>query len=273
MALRSDKSEEAQLVEYLQRASRIFVFCGAGVSAESGLPTFRGMGGLWEGHRVEDVATPEAFARDPATVWRFYTARQAGLTHAEPNPAHQVLAAMERHYPAFLLVSQNVDDLHERAGSQKLVKLHGSLMETRCTLHGTVALLEEPVPLPPLERGELPRCPEGGLLRPNVVWFGEWLNPDHLAQIEQFLLAAEAEPPGSLLLLSIGTSGQVSGGYGFLELVAALGGRTVEINPEPTPFSNAVDLALRSPAGELLARVWPQVANSKAQGGAVPEGD
>ncbi len=252
-------SDEQELIHLLSMARRVFVFCGAGVSAESGVPTFRGMGGLWEGHRVEEVATPEAFQRDPATVWRFYAARQAGLVGVQPNPAHHALAAMEHHYPAFLLVSQNVDDLHERAGNRQLVKLHGSLMETRCTTHGTVTALKAPMPLPQLERGELPRCPQGGLLRPNVVWFGEWLNPDHLLRIEQFLLAAEGEPPGSLLLLSIGTSGQVSGGYGFLELVSALGGRTVEINPEPTPFSKAVDLALRSPAGELLGRVWPQV--------------
>lgn len=258
-------SEEQQLIDLMDSARRVFVFCGAGVSAESGVPTFRGMGGLWEGHRVEDVATPEAFQRDPVTVWRFYAARQAGLMGVLPNPAHQVLAAMERHYPAFLLVSQNVDNLHERAGSHRLVKLHGSLMETRCTAHGTVTTIDAPVPLPTLERGELPRCPEGGLLRPNVVWFGEWLDPDHLARIEQFLQAAEREPPGSLLLLSIGTSGQVSGGYGFLELVTALGGHTVEVNPEPTPFSKVVDLALRSPAGELLERVWPQVVQQRLQ--------
>jgi NAD-dependent deacetylase len=207
------------------------------------------------------VATPEAFARDPGAVWRFYAARQAALPGAQPNPAHHVLAAMERRYPEFLLVSQNVDDLHERAGSRQLVKLHGSLLETRCTAHGTVAPLEAPISMDALNRGELPRCRQGGLLRPNIVWFGEWLDPTHLARIEQFLLAAEGEPPGSFLLFSIGTSGMVSGGYGFLELAAELGGRTVEINPEPTPFSKQVELSLREPAGALLGRLWPLVSN------------
>lgn len=117
---------ERQLVAWLAEARRVLVFCGAGVSAESGVPTFRGAGGLWEGHRVEEVATPEAFEYNPQTVWRFYAQRQAGLMTVAPNPAHRVLAAMEERYPEFLLVTQNVDNLHERAGSCRMIKIHGA---------------------------------------------------------------------------------------------------------------------------------------------------
>src|SRR4051812_872044 len=152
-------------------------FCGAGVSAESGVPTFRGAGGLWEGHRVEDVATPEAFARDSRLVWEFYAARQEGLQRVEPNPAHRALAEMEARYPDFLLVTQNVDNLHERAGSRKLIKLHGNLMEARCTGCEAHWALARPIPPEEVRSGNLPRCECGALLRPNVVWFGEYLEP------------------------------------------------------------------------------------------------
>ena len=244
---------EAQLTDWLREAERVMAFCGAGVSAESGVPTFRGAGGLWEGHRIEDVAMPEGFQRDPQAVWRFYVQRQEQLQTVRPNPAHEVLAAMEDRYAEFLLVTQNVDDLHERAGSRKLVKLHGSLMETRCTRCATVTALEAPVSL----AEGLPHCDCGGLLRPNVVWFGEYLNPNYANRMTLFFHARGA--PGALLLLIIGTSGVVSIGYGITDLARAAGGRIVEINPEETEHSHQVDLAVRAPAGELLRRVWPRV--------------
>ena len=236
----------------------MLAFCGAGVSAESGVPTFRGAGGLWEGHRVEDVATPEAFEQDPLLVWRFYAARQRSLRSVEPNPAHRVLAEMERHYREFLLVTQNVDNLHERAGSEQLLKLHGSLLETRCTECERVTPCD-PVPESDLDAGRLPHCRCGGLLRPNVVWFGEFLNPAHLRETQAFF--RDPARSGPTVVLIIGTSGAVGGGYGITSAARWCGARLVEINPAVSAFSREMDLVLREPAGELLGRVWPRVVD------------
>jgi NAD-dependent deacetylase len=245
--------EEATLLDWLREARRVLAFCGAGISAESGLQTFRGAGGLWEGHRVEDVATAEAFEWDPQRVWRFYAQRQAALRTVEPNPAHRFLAELETRAGDFLLVTQNVDDLHERAGSRNLVKLHGSLMEVRCTECERVTPIGEPVSLAEVEADRLPRCRCGGLLRPNVVWFGEYLNPRDLEEIDAFFRRTPSSGAG-LLLLVIGTSGLVSGGYGLLSRARCHGARIVEINPEPSALSSEADLVLRAPAGELLGR-------------------
>ena len=253
---------ETTLVQWLREARRVLVFCGAGISAESGIPTFRGAGGLWEGHRIEDVATPEGFARDPVLVWQFYAARQHALPTVSPNPAHEMLAAMERHYPAFLLVTQNVDDLHERAGSRDAIHLHGSLDEVRCTLCGRQRPLGSPPSLADVRRGVLPHCACGGLERPGVVWFGEMLNPTHLRSIEKFIETGWNDGPAFLVLV-IGTSGVVGGDYGIHSLPAALGARVVEINPEETLLSSEVDLAVRAPAGALLGRVWPEVGSAE----------
>lgn len=232
-------------------------FCGAGVSAESGLPTFRGPGGLWEGHRVEDVATPAAFRRDPQMVWRFYAMRQEALGRVEPNPAHHALARLEQACDDFLLVTQNVDDLHERAGSRKMVKIHGSLMETRCVRCERVEPLTQPISRSGIESGKLPRCACGGLLRPNVVWFGEYLNPEHLDRIYAFFArnTGRGGARTAELLLVIGTSGAVSGGYGITGLAREAGARVVEINPEPSLLSDDADLVLPVPAGKLFARL------------------
>lgn len=246
--------ERQRLVEWLTETRRVLAFCGAGVSAESGIPTFRGSGGLWEGHDLEQVATREGFAADPALVWRFYAARMRRLPDVRPNPAHLVLAEMERAYPACLTVTQNVDDLHERAGSRALVKMHGSLLQTRCTGCGSVRAV---VPGELNPDAALPRCDCGALLRPNVVWFGEWLDPSHLRRIDRFLRdATRAERP---VLLVLGTSGAVSGGYGMLERSIAHGFRVVEVNPEETLLTGLADLSLREPVGALLGEVWPAV--------------
>ena len=165
-----------QATEWLRGARRVCVFAGAGVSAESGVPTFRGAGGLWEQHRPEELATPAAFARDPHLVWRWYAWRQRLVAAAAPNAAHHTLARMERFYPSFLLVTQNVDDLHERAGSTRMVKPHGSLMQTRCPRCGIVAALARPIGEAEAEAGVFPTCVSCQVLRhPNVVWFGETL--------------------------------------------------------------------------------------------------
>ena len=213
---------------------------GAGVSAESGLATFRGAGGLWEGRDPATLATPEAFHEDPLTVWRFYAWRRARAAAARPNPAHEALVALERARDGFLLVTQNVDGLHERCGSRRVVRLHGSLWRVRCTAEGRESedAREELGPLPP-------RCDCGALLRPGVVWFGEALPVEPLAKA---LDAAR----GADLVLVIGTSSLVYPAADLPRIARARGAYVVEINPEPTPLSVEVDERLPGPAGRVL---------------------
>ncbi len=200
--------------------TRIVVLTGAGISAESGVPTFRGADGLWEGHRVEDVATPEAYERDPDTVLAFYDARRRALGAVAPNAAHRALARLEGAIgDDLLVVTQNVDDLHERAGSRRLVHMHGELRRALCGACGAQ----------PEWDGDLidrPPCPECGerMLRPDVVWFGEM--PYELERIENAVVACDA-------FVSIGTSGAVYPAAGYVALAAAFGARTIELNLEP----------------------------------------
>ncbi|MCC2030797.1 NAD-dependent deacylase [Microbacterium allomyrinae] len=209
---------------------RIVVLTGAGISAESGVPTFRDAGGLWEGHRVEDVATPEGFERDPDTVLRFYDARRRAVASVIPNPAHRALARLEGAIGSDLLVvTQNVDDLHERAGSRRLAHMHGELRRALCTSCGARPREDRDL----LDR---PACHECGerMLRPDVVWFGEM--PYELDRIEQAIVACD-------VFVSIGTSGAVYPAAGYVALAAAFGARTVELNLEPSdavvPFDDA----------------------------------
>lgn len=200
----------------------IVVLTGAGVSAESGLATFRGPEGLWEGHRVEDVATPEAFERDPALVHRFYDARRENLARVGPNAAHAALAELERAWPGgFLLVTQNVDDLHERAGSARLVHMHGEHLKGWCT-----ACDERFEWLGPMGEGApCPACAAVGAVRPDVVWFGEM--PYEMDRIDDALRDCD-------LFVSIGTSGAVYPAAGFVQTAKYAGARTLEINLEPS---------------------------------------
>jgi NAD-dependent deacetylase len=196
----------------------VVVLTGAGVSADSGLPTFRDAGGLWEGHRVEEVATPHAWRRDPALVWRFYQLRRAALVNATPNDAHRALVELERALAAagaeFILITQNVDDLHERAGSRRLLHMHGEIAVLRCE-HCHVRVRD----LSRLEADAFAACAVCGnhRLRPDVVWFGEM--PYHLEAIERALAACTH-------FLAIGTSGAVYPAAGFLSAVRANGART-----------------------------------------------
>jgi NAD-dependent deacetylase len=209
---------------------RIVVLTGAGISAESGVPTFRDSGGLWEGHRVEDVATPEGLERDPTTVLRFYDARRRASAAAQPNAAHRALAALESALgDRVLVVTQNVDDLHERAGSRNLVHMHGELHRALCRACG----------IRPPWRGDLadrPPCPACGerMLRPDVVWFGEL--PYELDRIENAVVACD-------VFVSIGTSGAVYPAAGYVALAAAFGATTIELNLEPSdaavPFAQS----------------------------------
>ncbi|GAA6153416.1 NAD-dependent protein deacylase [Pseudoteredinibacter isoporae] len=203
----------------------IVILTGAGVSAESGLDTFRDNGGLWEQHRVEDVATPEAFERDPHLVQRFYNLRRkALLENAEPNEAHIALAEFERHYRKagygeFTLITQNVDDLHERAGSQQLLHMHGELLKIRCQQSSKVYTCRDDVAVDQ----PCPCCERPGQLRPDIVWFGEM--PMFMDDIEQALSRCD-------VFVAIGTSGQVYPAAGFVQMASAYGAHTVELNLE-----------------------------------------
>jgi NAD-dependent deacetylase len=227
----------------LRGAERLCVLTGAGVSAESGVNTFRGAGGLWEGHRVEDVATPEAFARDPELVWKFYNARRSALRAIRPNPGHDALAALERRWGAgrFTLATQNVDGLHHAAGSQAVLELHGSLRRVRCT--GCRRLDNRELdPLP-----DMPKCGEcGALLRPDVVWFHEMLP-------EAVWRAAAAALAECDCLLVVGTSAVVYPAAGLIDAAMDAGKVVIEVNPDPAAAGDVI--RLRGPSGVILPQL------------------
>ncbi|WP_341633596.1 NAD-dependent deacylase [Sphingomonas agri] len=218
----------------------IVILTGAGVSAESGLATFRGPDGLWEGHRVEDVATPEAFRRDPALVHSFYDARRAKLGMVRPNSAHEALARLEAQWPGdFLLVTQNVDDLHERAGSKRLIHMHGELASGWCLACDQRFSWSGPMG----EQASCPSCGETGLVRPDIVWFGEM--PYAMERIEDALRSCD-------LFVSIGTSGAVYPAAGFVQTARYCGASTIEINLEPSLGSHMFDQSRIGKAGEIV---------------------
>ena len=230
-----------QLVTALRRAQRVTVLTGAGVSAESGVPTFRdAQTGLWARYDPQELATPRAFRRNPKLVWEWYEWRRELIDAAEPNPAHYALADMERHVPTFTLITQNIDNLHAEAGSQNLVELHGNIRRNKCFEEDRVVTHWEPAADPP------PRCPAcGSLLRPDVVWFGEALPRDALS-------AALAATRACDLFFSVGTSALVHPVAALPLEAAENGARTVEVNPDQTPVSVWMDHRLSGPAGELL---------------------
>jgi NAD-dependent deacetylase len=223
-------------------ADRVFVLTGAGISAESGLPTFRAEDGLWAGNRIEDVCTPEAWERNPELVWQFYSARRAAAQKAQPNPAHYALAELEsRMGDSFFLCTQNVDDLHERAGSVRLVHMHGELGKAHC---------ERDCGHPPVEDhavysslAEVGRCPCGGPLRPHIVFFGEI--PLEMDRIQQ-------EIAKSTLMVVVGTSGSVYPAAGFVHWARQCGSRTVYVGPEPPLNASAFTEVVEGNAGQVL---------------------
>jgi NAD-dependent deacetylase len=231
------------LISKLRDGGPILVLTGAGISAESGLSTFRGPGGLWEGHDPMQLATPQAFRADPLLVWRFYAWRRTQAAAASPNPAHRALTALEQASKDFLLVTQNVDGLHERSGSRRVVRLHGSLWRLRCVAERTeVEDLRA-------DLGDLPpRCACGALLRPGVVWFGEALPTEALAA------ADEAARQASVVLV-VGTSSLVYPAAELPRTARSAGAYVVEINPEVTPLSSVVDERLAGPAGQIVPAV------------------
>ncbi len=225
----------------------IVVLTGAGISAESGIRTFRAAEGLWEDHRVEDVASPEGFARDPRLVHDFYNQRRRQLQRPEiqPNAAHLALADFERRFAGqFLLVTQNIDDLHERAGSHRLLHMHGEMLKIRCAYSERVFDNRGDV----FPSSECRCCGRAGALRPNVVWFGEM--PFHMDEIFAALHACD-------LFVAIGTSGHVYPAAGFYQAAASTGARTVELNLEPT--GAGFDEASYGPATEVVPRFFAKI--------------
>jgi NAD-dependent deacetylase len=218
----------------------IVILTGAGVSAESGLATFRAADGLWEDHRVEDVATPEAYRRDPALVHRFYDARRARLGEVEPNAAHKALARLDAEWQGeLLLVTQNVDDLHERAGSKRLLHMHGELTSGWCIACDERFAWEGPMG----EGASCLKCGEIGQVRPDIVWFGEM--PYEMDRIDEALRQAD-------LFVSIGTSGAVYPAAGFVQTARYCGARTLEMNLDPSIGSTFFDESRLGSAGKLV---------------------
>jgi NAD-dependent deacetylase len=229
--------------------TRLLVLTGAGVSAESGVPTFRDANGLWENHSIEQVATPSGFEEDPALVWRFYSERRRKAAGVKPNPGHAALAAAEEKMgDRFLLVTQNIDGLHQRAGSRRVIEIHGSLFRTRC--HGCdrepFADEREHVPVPSCEL-----C--GGRLRPAVVWFGEMIDPGILRAIGRFVDEARR---GHFVFLAVGTSGAVYPAAGLVIEARGAGGETWLVNAEPAENRGAFHHFLQGPSGQILPELF-----------------
>ena len=233
---------------WIAQADRVCCMTGAGVSAESGIATFRGPDGLWEGRRPEDVATPEAFQRDPKSVWRFYEARRKALTSARPNAGHLALAHLAELVPDFQLITQNVDGLHRDAGSPDVIELHGDVRIDRCTDCRWETRVEGAA-----ERSALPHCPEcDGLLRPGVVWFGEMLPPEAIE-------AAQRAAENCQVMMVVGTSSLVQPAASLASWAQTQGAKVVEINTETTVLSSSADVHLRGPSGELLPALVARV--------------
>lgn len=232
----------------------LLVLTGAGVSAESGVPTFRGMNGLWEDQPVELVASPQGFAQDPSRVWRFYSQRRDGASGVLPNPGHDALVAWERHLgDRFLLATQNVDGLHRRAGSQRVVEMHGNLFTTRCS--NTDCKLAPFTDTTVYPSGTVPKCEVcGGKLRPHIVWFGEYLDPADLERIQEFSLRA-ATSGGRFVFLAAGTSGAVYPAAGIVDQVREAGGETWLINLDPAENSFRFQHRVKGKSGEVLPKL------------------
>ncbi|RME05282.1 MAG: NAD-dependent deacylase [Planctomycetota bacterium] len=259
------RGEVSEFQRWLQKSERFAVLTGAGVSAESGIPTFRGPGGLWRQYSAVELATPQAWSENPGLVWEFYNYRRVLMGEKRPNPAHLALAKIEKEFQklgkAFTLITQNIDDLHLEAGSQNLIRLHGSLWEVRCVRCAKVSPNRE-VPITPAFAGtggvegngpskafreaDLPHCSEcGGLLRPHVVWFGEMLDPEVLASAQKAALEAE-------LFLVVGTSAVVYPAAGLVELAAQGGAKIAVVNLDVPVSHRFLDFVFEGAAGEIL---------------------
>ena len=238
------KTELAPLIDILHKTKRVAVLTGAGISAESGIPTFRGEEGLWKTYRAEELATLSAFIKDPRLIWEWYDWRRGIIGSKDFNPGHQVLASWEKLFPAFHVITQNIDGLHQKAGSYNILELHGNIWKLRCTEEETITE-DHNTPL-----GEIPpHCPNcGALLRPHVVWFGESLNPSILQSA--FALSSSCE-----VMFVVGTSAVVQPAASLPLSAADSGATVVEINPDPTPITPYADFSFRGKAGDILPRI------------------
>lgn len=238
-----------QAITALRSARHLVVFTGAGVSAESGVPTFRGAGGLWRNYDATSLATPQSFARDPKLVWEFYNYRRDLLAPLTPNPGHYATATLEKKVPEFTLVTQNIDNLHREAGSENLVELHGNIWWVRCAdeecEYSRLPVENRQVPVEPIP----PPCPRcGGFLRPHVVWFGEMLDGEVL---QKALAAVEACD----YLIVAGTSAVVQPAASMPLMARHAGAFVLEINPERTEISNMMDESVQAASGAALPRL------------------
>lgn len=229
-------------VELLRGAGAVVALTGAGVSAESGVPTFRGEDGLWKGMRAEEVATPESFARNPAFVWQWYNWRRGLIKSCSPNPAHAAFARLEEAPFEFILITQNIDGLHSLAGSRNMLEVHGNMWRIRCDSCGHMEH-NETVPLP-----EPPLCDCGAPLRPDVVWFGESLDSQILSAVMESLRRADA-------MIVAGTSAVVYPAASFATLAKQAGAAIIEVNLTPTPLTSHADVSLQGKVGEIMPQI------------------
>ncbi len=227
----------------MAQADAVAILTGAGISAESGVPTFRGAEGLWKEYKPEELATPEAFARDPKLVWEWYDWRRGIIAKAAPNAAHKALVQLEIRKPRFTLITQNVDGLHDLAGNGKILKLHGDIWRMRCTACGA-NFPNRRVPLPKIP----PHCACGGMARPGVVWFGEPLPEGMMKEAEHAAASAK-------VFLVIGTSAVVHPAASLIPYAKQSGAKVIEINTEATAATAVVDCALHGRAGEILPQL------------------
>ena len=230
-----------EVVEFLAGAGRVAVLTGAGISAESGVPTFRGKDGLWKQYKAETLATPEAFERDPKLVWEWYDWRRGLIAPVEPNAGHRVIAGWESLFGEMAVITQNVDGLHAKAGSQNVVELHGNIWKLRCTREGTVEeVRDNPLPhIPPV----CPNC--GSFLRPHIVWFGESLDPVVLGRAYELSESCQ-------VMFVIGTSAVVHPAASLPYAAARAGAKIIEVNLEPTSLTPQADFFFPGKAGEIL---------------------
>jgi NAD-dependent deacetylase len=241
------------LIEAIRKARSCLVLTGAGVSAESGLQTFRGMQGLWDDFDPMKLATPEAFACEPKKVWEWYQWRREKLPLVQPNPAHKAIAEMERYFDDFLLVTQNIDGLHQRAGSTKMVELHGNLNRNKCSRCGIM------IDVLPVSDEVPPRCACGGRIRPDVVWFGEMLP-------EAILRQAWREAENADLFLSVGTSSVVQPAASLGLVARNNGAALIEVNLERTGLNQLFDQVFLGPAGEIMPRILDGIIRARTPG-------
>jgi NAD-dependent deacetylase len=237
----------SELTRRVREASSITVLTGAGISAASGVPTFRGVDGLWRNYSPQELATPHAFRKDPKLVWEWYDWRRGLISKCSPNAAHQVLAAWSKRVPGFTLITQNVDGLHEKAGTEDVIRFHGSIWEVFCWNQcpsSPERWVDRTVPLEKIP----PECPYcGGLIRPGVVWFGEGIDG---AVLDRSMAALDCD-----IFMTIGTAAVVYPAAGLIDAAHQRGAYTVEINLEATPASGAVDFSIQGPAEEVLQKV------------------